>query len=276
MRALCSLVCVQVFNLVKRSKFDAWYSIKCTAETSAKEEYCNLVAHLEVGFHRSNDKHGSPVKRRRPSMLSMSSMESFSSMASLQKEKPLSDQSKEELIDTVSKLQTELLRLSVFKVYKEGMVSRCRETITGEEWSLRYFEIKPGFLRIYKSREERLLRAEIPLYKGVLACRQLAFENGSGAAAGKNNHFIAVALVQSASKKNQISSLKLGADSDEEAAEWVAAIMAASDDGGPPPVKTEKKTILVKADFGLRDPHKKHQMSFLSSDNEDRQSYVAS
>ena len=135
--------------------------------------------------------------------------------------------------------------------------------------------MKPGFLRCYKSREERLLRIEIPLYKGVVACRQLSFEDGSGMGAGKYNHFITVALVSNeAGKKASLMNLKLGADSDAEAEEWAAAIMAASEDGGsPPPSKAAAPKSAAVADFGIKDAHKTHQMSYLSSENQNKQSY---
>jgi hypothetical protein len=54
--------------------------------------------------------------------------------------------------------------------------------------------------------------------------------------------------------------------------QWCEAILAASEDGGPPP-KVEKEKPKRKFDPSLRDFHKKHQASFLSSDQTDRQSY---
>lgn len=39
--------------------------------------------------------------------------------------------------------------------------------MTGEDWTVRYYEVKPGFLRCYKSYEERILRLEVPLHKGA-------------------------------------------------------------------------------------------------------------
>jgi len=167
-------------------------------------------------------------------------------------------------------LQAEVTKLKIFREYKAGLLSRCRQTMTGEEWMIRYYVVKPGFLRCYKSYEERILRLEVPLYHGVTArVDNVSASSASGAA--KYKFFVVIGLIQAGSKRSDLTSLKLGAETIAEANEWREAILAAAEDGGPPPKGEEK--VKKKFDASLRDFHRKHQASFLSSDQTDRQSY---
>ena len=204
-----------------------------------------------------------------------------SSARSLSSEKdPVQKMSREELLGEVTRMQQELTTLKAFRVFKEGNLARCRETMTGEEWAVRYYECKPGFLRCYKSYEERILRLEVKLYWGVkVQTELLPLEDH-----GKFKYVITVDLgayakpIPGQPMKEKFHFIKFAAESAAEAQDWVEAIAAGAQDGGPAPA-LPAASPRPKADHGgaaskeVRDVHRKHQASFLSSDNPDRQSY---
>ena len=152
-------------GVVKRAKWDAWYSHKGMPRNAAKEEYVSLVCNFNAGFEPAGR-----VLRRRRSSVSMSSdslrnirsVGSLNNLSSASTSKPqqqdhqVTDYStldKSALIKEVELLQSEITKLSVFRVYKEGKLSRCRETMTGEDWAVRYFEIKVWrYLRLINKR----------------------------------------------------------------------------------------------------------------------------
>ena len=140
-------------GVVKRAKWDAWASHKGTPRNAAREEYAVLVGSFGAGFSIGR------VTRRKSSLsLSSRSMGSFTNLAgaagdgSATVPAPVdyASMDKAQLLKEVDSLQSELTKLQVFRVYKEGALSRCRETMTGEDWTVRFYEVKPGFLRCYK------------------------------------------------------------------------------------------------------------------------------
>ncbi|GMH59320.1 hypothetical protein TrLO_g1570 [Triparma laevis f. longispina] len=264
-------------GVVKRAKWDAWKQHKGMARNAAKDEYVSLVQGFGAGFEPEGR-----VLRRRRSSVSMSSVRSFGSLnnlstaaASKEKQQVPPDYSKldrEALVKELELLQSEVAKLSVFRVYKEGKLSRCRETMTGEDWTVRYYEVKPGFLRCYKSYEERILRLEVPLHKGATVVVEPNYA-GTATGAGRYKHFVVLTLPRTDSKRSNLTQIKLGSDSVDDANEWSEAILLAAEDGGEPPKQEKVEKGKRKFDPSLRDFHKKHQASYLSSDQTDRQSY---
>jgi len=138
------------FNVLKRAMWEAWWSHKGAKSARAKEEYAVLVESLGEGFEVSP--RGPGLHKRRPSMSSMLPiLSSENLLAGSQEDISYSSLGKKELLVEIEKLQAEVSKLKVFREYKTGVMSRCRETMTGEDWTERYFVVKPGFLFCYKS-----------------------------------------------------------------------------------------------------------------------------
>ena len=78
-------------------------------------------------------------------------------------ETPLESLGREALLGLAVKLREKVQTLSVGHIMKSGELMRYRETMTGGDWSPRYFEVVPGWLRCYRSRVVRDLRLEVPL-----------------------------------------------------------------------------------------------------------------
>ena len=63
--------------------------------------------------------------------------------------------------------------------------------------------------------------------------------SGTASGAGKYRHFVSIVLPQTSTKRTNLTQIKLGALSVDEANEWSEAILHASMDGGAPPADTQ-------------------------------------
>jgi hypothetical protein len=147
----------------------------------------------------------------------------------------------------------------------------------------RFYELKPGYLRCYKSGQMKLLRAEVALNTGVKCTveKNSSKMNGGGSVGANNEFLITISIPNGTANKNGIGELVLGTNSYEEAQDWRENLVQASLDGGENEMapqnttkKTKTKTNAKNSDNSLKETvHTKYQASFLSSDNPDRQSY---
>jgi len=76
---------------------------------------------------------------------------------------PIDAMSADDARRAVAALRDRVRLLSVGRVLKAGELTRYRETMTGGDWSARWFEVVPGWLRCYRSRTNRDLRLEVAL-----------------------------------------------------------------------------------------------------------------
>ena len=115
------------------------------------------------------------------------------------------------------------------------------------------------------------MRFEAPLYRGVKAYvnpNPVGYASGAGK---KYNYFLHIDLVMTSTKRTSLPTIKLAVETFDEANEWVNAINAASEDGGSAPEEVEEEKRAFNP--SLRDFHVRHQISLISSDQKDKQSY---
>ncbi|KAH8098148.1 hypothetical protein JL720_1076 [Aureococcus anophagefferens] len=161
---------------------------------------------------------------------------------------PLEGASREELVDLVSALRDKVTTLRVGQVMKAGELARYRETMTGGDWSFRYFqgskeseipnfkgsylgryfEVVPGMLRCYRSKTIRDLRLEVPLTAGVAVFPEaVKLTRRSGA-----RFVFRVRLAEPIACASRIVEVRCSAASKEELDDWIAALEASKAMGG--------------------------------------------
>ena len=297
-------------NLVRRARYNSWRALGSMPMAAAKDRYVSLIwsrnrgrfapldeqdeaarrqlkegkgrscadlAALAAGLGEDARKDGGD-RERRAGAGEGGAEGAADGKAADYKAVDYGGMDKEALVEALHGLQAEVDALRVFQVYKQGGLSRCRQTMTGEEWTDRYYEVKPGYLRCYKSERMRMMRAEIPLFIGVtcsVTSNEELLTNGGGTNNIKNPFVIQVKIPHA--NKSGINELVLGTSSIDEADDWCECILKASRDGGKRDTSGsdgdgagKKKSF----DMSLQEfVHKKYQASFLSSDNPDRQSY---
>jgi len=272
---------LQSLNLIRRARYNAWLALGDMTIPSAKERYVSLIwSRNKAHFGKLDQLTEATLKKNVSSSSDLSKMgvgSARSGGSSLTRESTSSNRKegtdyfkmdKTLLITELQQLQAEVDALRVFRVYKQGELSRCRQTMTGEEWTDRYYEVKPGYLRCYKSDKMMFLRAEIPLFIGV-TCTVI-----DNTHLRQNGLFLLKVKIPYANKSG-IGELTLGTNNLDEADDWCTCILKAAQDGGKKGDETTKRESRRHTfDTSLKEHvHKKYQASFLSSDNPDRQSY---
>ena len=131
-------------------------------------------------------------------------------------------------MDLVSALRDKVTTLRVGQVMKAGELARYRETMTGGDWSFRYFEVVPGMLRCYRSKTIRDLRLEVPLTAGVAVFPEaVKLTRRSGA-----RFVFRVRLAEPIACASRIVEVRCSAASKEELDDWIAALEASKAMGG--------------------------------------------
>ncbi|KAK7235266.1 sterol O-acyltransferase [Aureococcus anophagefferens] len=231
--------------LLRSAELAAWRQLRDTPQPAARREYVEAVEAVGVGplaapapLTRSGRGGGArpsatcgpwagartPSCCRRRRRRSPKQRED----ARLGRSAPLEGASREELVDLVSALRDKVTTLRVGQVMKAGELARYRETMTGGDWSFRYFEVVPGMLRCYRSKTIRDLRLEVPLTAGVAVFPEaVKLTRRSGA-----RFVFRVRLAEPIACASRIVEVRCSAASKEELDDWIAALEASKAMGG--------------------------------------------
>lgn len=191
--------------------------------------------------------------------------------------KPLSNMTRQELVNCVEALRAQVQKLSVGFIVKEGELMRYRETVTGGDWSLRWYQVVPGWLRCYRSRATRELRLEVSLTQ-VVAVEAEPQERTRCTLRIDLNSPAKEDLASS--RIAHLTQLRLSSRSKEERDAWIKAIATAARAAGAPLTTLATKTAMSgvrRAKSAPRGPfravHRVSRPSLLSTDATEPQSF---
>lgn len=197
-------------TLLKGAGYASWSKLAGVSKEEAMRRYVEMVG---------SESPGPSSSRRKVDEVT------FTDLSEKLVKGSVEEMSREELVEYVEALRTQVRRLSVGHVVKEGELIRFRETMTGGDWSARWFEIVPGWLRCFKSRTQRILRLELSLTHVVgvhplFVKNRFALEITLDAKTGESGSEHDTA----SSKLATLTRLLLSTSSREDRDEWIRAI----------------------------------------------------
>ena len=284
--------------LLRGAELAAWRQLAGTSREAARREYISAVEAVEkVGeLPAPAPSNLAAPPRRKASFSRMRALGWTEDKRLL--ETPLDGLEPSDLVSLVNALRDKVQTLRVGHVMKAGELMRYRETMTGGDWSPRYFEVVPGMLRCYKSKTVRDLRLEVPLTAGVAVFPEAQCERRTRRSGTR--FLFRLQLSEPIACASRITEIRCSCGTKADLDDWMSAVEAskAFNTGVPPPLAPVTAAAVAaasasvdvdeprspkspppkkKGDFDSqllsRTVHRRSRPSLLSTDSSDAQSY---